>query len=388
MNRWSFFIFLFSISFTKAQEEIRQKPNNQLENTDSSLIDFRQKIKQLSTGEINKVSILHIGDSHVQPDNFTGETRRQIQKKYGNGGRGLAFPYSLAKTNGPKDFTITSNVEWSNSWNINYPHKFKLGLAGMGVQSLTTAGEVTINLVKDTLTNPYKKAFVIYSMDNPTTGKITLNHQVTKTGSKADFDTVTILLPIEQTELSISFSGSKLTIHGVHFENAQKGIVYNSAGVAGARYQEFNGTEFFFKQFSLLSPDLMIISLGTNESFDPKYDENKFATDVDTLISRIRRKSPGLNIILTLPSENYRVRQGIPNENKTITSVSAVIRAQAIKHNCAIWDLYAAMGGKGSMLAWHKEGLVNKDHIHFLRPGYRKQGVLLFEAIQLQLEGQ
>lgn len=388
MNRLPFYVFLFITSILQAQEVSNQKPTNQLENTDSSLIDFKNKIQQLSKGEIDKVRILHIGDSHVQPDNFTGETRRISQKKYGNGGRGLVFPYSLAKTNGPKDFTITSTVEWSNSWNINYPHKLKLGLAGISVQSLTTAGEVTIKLIKDTITNPYKKAFVIYSMDNPTNGTITLNHLVTKTGSRADFDTITILLPKEQTELNIAFSGSKLTIHGVHFENAQKGVVYNSAGVAGARYQEYSGTAFFFEQFSLLSPDLVIISLGTNESFDPKYDEHKFAAEVDTFISRIRRKSPGINIILTLPSENYRVKQGIPNENKAITSVSAVIKAQAIKHNCAIWDLYAAMGGKGSMLAWNKEGLVNKDHIHFLRPGYRKQGALLFDAIQLQLEGQ
>jgi hypothetical protein len=34
------------------------------------------------------------------------------------------------------------------------------------------------------------------------------------------------------------------------------------------------------------------------------------------------------------------------------------------------------------MLTWQKEGLVNKDHIHFLRAGYWKQGALLYEAIE------
>jgi hypothetical protein len=59
-----------------------------------------------------------------------------------------------------------------------------------------------------------------------------------------------------------------------------------------------------------------------------------------------------------------------------------VLRTQAIKNNCAIWDLYKTMGGKGSMLVWQKEGLVNKDLIHFLRSGYWRQGSLLFEAIE------
>jgi lysophospholipase L1-like esterase len=159
-------------------------------------------------------------------------------------------------------------------------------------------------------------------------------------------------------------------------------MVYNSAGVAGARYSDFNRTKLFFDQISLLGADLLIISLGTNESFDPKYDPYKFEKEVDSMLSRLRRVSPGVNILLTLPSENYRVKSGIPQANEVVGSVSQMLRNQAYKHNCAIWDLYAAMGGKGSMLQWHKEGLVNKDHIHYLRKGYNKQGVLLYEAIQ------
>ncbi len=373
-------LFLLISTFSKTQESNSRNFNNNLENTDSSLSKFNIKMKQLSSGEIKKVRILHIGDSHVQPDNFTGEARRQAQKKYGNGGRGLIFPYSLAKTNGPKDFTITSNVQWANSWNINYPHKFKLGIAGMGIQSLTSEGEVDVNLVKDSLKNPFLKAVVIYSMDQ--SGIISLNSRVSKTASKSDFDTITLNLEKEQTNLKIAFSGSKLTIHGIYFENSKSGIIYNSAGVAGARYQDFNRTTYFSEQIKLFSPDLVIISLGTNESFDPNYDEGKFSKEVENLIQTIKNNSRDISIILTLPSENYRVRKGIPIENTVVQNVSRVIRSQAIKNNCAIWDLYKTMGGQGSMLTWQKEGLVNKDHIHFLRAGYWKQGALFFEAIE------
>lgn len=385
MMRLILFPFLLSGFVSMAQENASVKTDNRLENTDSSLNHFKQRMHGLSHGETEKVRILHIGDSHVQPDNFSGEVRRQLQQKHGNGGRGLVFPYSLAKTNGPKDFTITSNVEWISSWNIHYPHKLKLGLAGMSIQSTTTAGEVQINLTKDSVTNPYTKVLVIYSLEDTANGSISLNDTYIKNHSQARFDTLIMTLGQEQTTLKLAFSGSKLTIHGFLFENSKDGLVYYSAGVAGARYKEYNGTEYFFEQFPLLSPDLVIISLGTNESFDAKYDVLKFEKEVDTLISRIRKKAPGVNILLTLPSENYRLKSGVPNENKTVISVSAVLRKQAIKHNCAIWDLYAAMGGKGSMLAWYTQGLVNKDHIHFRRPGYRKQGVLLYEAIEKSL---
>ena len=69
-------------------------------------------------------------------------------------------------------------------------------------------------------------------------------------------------------------------------------------------------------------------------------------------------------------------------ENSTVYSVSIVLKSQALKHNCAIWDLYIAMGGKGSMLKWHSAGLVNQDHIHYLRKGYNLQGQLLYNALK------
>ena len=39
------------------------------------------------------------------------------------------------------------------------------------------------------------------------------------------------------------------------------------------------------------------------------------------------------------------------------------------------------MGGKGCMLIWETKGLVNKDHIHFLKKGYQEQGHLLFKFL-------
>lgn len=42
------------------------------------------------------VSIVHIGDSHVQADINTGTTRELLQYDFGNAGRGLISPLSLS----------------------------------------------------------------------------------------------------------------------------------------------------------------------------------------------------------------------------------------------------------------------------------------------------
>src|SRR3989304_5140759 len=59
------------------------------------LKSFSEKWKQ--TG-VKKMSIVHMGDSHVQSDILPGEVRNILQPILGYGGRGMIFPYSAAKS--------------------------------------------------------------------------------------------------------------------------------------------------------------------------------------------------------------------------------------------------------------------------------------------------
>lgn len=379
------FILLFTFSFLRSSFSQSTNLNlgvNKLENVDSSLNHFHLKMDALKNGHEKKVNILQIGDSHIQPDNLSGETRRQLHAFYGDGGRGLIFPYSLAKTNGPKDFTASSTSTWINSWITRYPHKFEIGLPGIGIQSELNQGTVELDMTKESFKSPFITAFVAYSMESSPNGVITLNNQVTKENSGLQFDTISIRLPKEQTKLKIDFKNTKLTLHAVYFENEKSGVVYNSVGVAGARYKDYLSDELFSQQLPLFNPDLVILSLGTNESYDSSYTEETFAALVDSMINTIRKAVPNASILLTLPSENYRVRSGQVIQNVTIASVTEVLIRQAEKHNCAIWNLYTAMGGEGSMLKWKEAGLVNKDYVHYYRKGYNLQGQLLFEALK------
>lgn len=54
------------------------------------------------------VSIVHIGDSHIQADISTGTTRELLQYDFGNAGRGLVSPLKMSGTNEPLDYTFQS----------------------------------------------------------------------------------------------------------------------------------------------------------------------------------------------------------------------------------------------------------------------------------------
>jgi len=99
------------------------------------------------------------------------------------------------------------------------------------------------------------------------------------------------------------------------------------------------------------------------------------------MFTMIHERLPKASVLITLPSENYRVKNGVASVNQRIPIVTSILREESVKHGFAVWDLFEAMGGEGSMLEWKKAGLVNEDHIHYLRKGYNLQGELLFEAI-------
>jgi lysophospholipase L1-like esterase/LysM repeat protein len=100
-----------------------------------SLLPYFQSLQRLENLEENQVCIFHFGDSHLQADGFSGVVRTELQKKYGSAGRGLVFPYRLAKTNHPRDLFSQTNTTWQAKRNIIYFPDFPTGILGYGAKT-------------------------------------------------------------------------------------------------------------------------------------------------------------------------------------------------------------------------------------------------------------
>jgi len=94
-----------------------------------------RKLLQLENCDSTMVSILHIGDSHIQADFITREVRSNMQLRFGNAGRGLVFPLRITGTNEPADYRSSSNTTW-NSAKINTASK--LPFPGISAISINT----------------------------------------------------------------------------------------------------------------------------------------------------------------------------------------------------------------------------------------------------------
>jgi lysophospholipase L1-like esterase len=161
-----------------------------------------------------------------------------------------------------------------------------------------------------------------------------------------------------------------------------KGVCYFMAGANGAEYSTYNQKPEFFKETALLQPDLVVISMGTNEAFG-YLDQNIFENNIDAFISQIRWYNPTADILITTPGDALKRKR---YHNANIEKVCSILINYASGSNAAVWNLNVVMGGKGSMKKWYTAGLAQKDKIHYNREGYYLQGFLLFNALMNELD--
>ena len=100
--------------------------------------------------------------------------------------------------------------------------------------------------------------------------------------------------------LTPNTESSSFTLNGIVLENDQKGIIYHTIGVNGAHFSDYNKSDLFFEQISALEPDLIVISLGTNEAYGRLAPE-RYDAEVMKFINTIRTQYGNCPIILTTP---------------------------------------------------------------------------------------
>ncbi|MDD2277695.1 MAG: GDSL-type esterase/lipase family protein [Bacteroidales bacterium] len=333
-------------------------------------------------GKGEPVRILHIGDSHIQADFFTAETRRLLSQWISNQNtsRGFTFPYSMVKSNNPDDYDVSWEGEWTrNRWSPN--DSSLLGLAGISASTTDTLSRFGISIKESTIGfSPFNMVRVHYKANGFEPILLEpINAELLSS------DQNHMLYSLETLSFSVKFglenagqSNGSFTLFGVELLNSDAILQYHAAGVNGATVGTFLGSSNFIQQAKGINPYLIIVSLGTNDVYLPSYNSAKFSRDFSELIGRITSALPMTAVVVTTPGDHLINGQQI---NPNIADINKVIYKVANEKGCAIWDFYKIMGGEGSVNLWANQGFCATDKLHLNRKGYRLQGSLLFEAM-------
>lgn len=331
----------------------------------------------------HKVSIVHIGDSHIQADFLSGNFRKKLQTFFigAMGGRGFLFPYKMAKTNNPTNYKVSYSGEWNNCRNVEPQPKCNLGLSGITVFTKDTFARVTISIDDKNLPGyDFDKLMVFHDFSASSYKpiienaiKVTENRDLGYTLFTFCKNISTLTLRLQKTDsLQNTFN-----LYGFNFDSSDAGIIYHTVGVNGAKFESYLTGKFFKPHLSALNPDWIIISLGTNDAYTQVFDSVLFAKHVDRLLNWIQQAAPKAAILLTTPGD-HRFRKSYINENVAVAS--RVIKQKAKQHQLSYWDFYTIMGGQGSINAWYYDGLAHTDFLHYTKKGYHYQSQLLFNA--------
>ncbi len=352
----------------------------------SHLDHFFQALYELKNHQRRRVSIVHIGDSHVQGDYLTQPIRQNIQLEFGNAGRGLIVPGRVAGTNESFNIRTSSDISWQAKRCVYPDEPLPIGVGGITIQTDET-GELTIAMTDSRMDYSFRDIRLFYLDDSLSFDFVvrdSLSEQVGVITPHADqihSELVRLTEPVSRVQLQVikqREAQARATIFGISLENEKEGVLYHSVGVNGAKYKHYNAAEFFAQQVSALEPELFVISLGTNEALDYPYVDRSLGDQINKLLMSLQQYNPQALFILSTPPPGFRRRK---LHNPGLDIVREQVIQYAAENGYAFWDLYKILGGEAGAQRWKAFAFLRPDGVHFTKEGYAYQGNLFYHAL-------
>jgi lysophospholipase L1-like esterase len=377
------------VSFTTAKKyPFVHDERNEIVNA-GALDSFFAKLYAQKMYNNQRISILHVGDSHIQADMITAPLRTNFQKDFGNAGRGLVVPLRVSGSNEPYSYKITSNLKWYGKRCVYVNDSLAYGIGGYAAKTsndsailnIRTNNYAPLNYAFNRVTLYYQHdssfSFALYDTAGSKLASLGsdsiaafLNYSV----AKLPVATNNVVLKMERRDSS----QIQATVYGFNLENDSNGVLYHVVGVNGAEAYQYVAAKHFAEQTALLVPDVIIISLGTNETQRRPFDKELVRARLDSMVRQLQVCNPKAAFILTSPPDSYFHRK---NYNTALATYHEMMVEYARQNNIAVWDLFSLTGGTKSCYQWKKYGLMQRDGVHFTRGGYELQGNLFYEAI-------
>lgn len=386
-------IFYFGFLFTmSSQESVSPYPFMKMEynhlyfsKDSSSFLKLYKKLDDLRAKKINRIGIAHFGGSHVQAGTWSSTFVNNLQNEFKTVGGGyFVFPYKIAKTNSQSYATTFSSGNWKRFRAIGKDYFVPLGMSALSISTRDSATNFGVALTKKALCKSFIsiKVYHNFSEGFEFTVDSLHNFEPIRTDFREfGYTLFNFELPVDSVNFKLV---RKDTLHqdfilfGFSLDNdLQAGFYFAGLGANGAASGSFVKCVDLTKQFSSLKADLVIISLGVNDTQSKSFAKEEYIENYDSLIAVIKNANPDAAIILTTTTDNFIKRK--TSNKRTVLAHEAMFELME-KHNVAVWDLFSLMGGYKSMMKWQKAGLAGRDRVHFSPKGYVLLGNFMFDA--------
>lgn len=337
------------------------------------------------------VAIVQLGDSHTAADLFSGELRKLLQARYGDGGIGLVPASPVPGIRNDRVIIKSEKRQWELvSARNQQSSQFPLG----GYLSVPLIAKPSVRIEARTPSAQRYRVSALYQAQASTSLLLRDNRGQNRrllaaTGGQWRFGPVVnnIGLPLELT-----LDTRPGTVLGGWYLQNQKnaGVIYSALGINGARLEVQDKWQPGWQDtLKSLRPDLVILAYGTNEAFDDTLDLNLYQAQLKQTLERLRRDLPRAAVLIVGPPDSIKQRKAhscAARQPQKLAAVIAIQRQAAQQANALFWDWQAYMGGQCSVVAWQAQGLARGDLVHLTADGYRKSAAGLYDYLRTQLK--
>ena len=367
--------------------DVIDSASNVIIDSTGSLKPFYDKLIGLRSGEDEVVSIIHLGDSHIQGGFWDSRLKELFQSDFGDAGPGLIVPHKLAGGNEPGWYAIITKEKYVSGRVTSRDLAEKLGFTGVAV------GMSAVNpTIKIWSKEPFNSITVFHHPKAPLfrePDSLSIGSYCTL-GNSSRSTRIALSQSVDSIALQATITQrfNNPTVYGFSLENGEPGILLHSVGVNSAAFEHFErNTDFTQGGARDLAPDLIIVSLGTNNCYGSNYKSDQLRETAESFVRDLISNYPGVPLLITTPMEGCRRIYGRYSVNKNVADVSEVLRSVAKDNGVACWDLYNAAGGNNASNVWYGRRLMQGDHLHMTEEGYALQGDMLYNAIMDSYNG-
>lgn len=356
------------------------------------LAPFFQRLRDARDRPVN---ILQIGDSHTAGDSVTNGLRSELQRRFGNGGRGMMAPGRPY----PRVPTWNVTAAHSDGWTLtglldSATPAVPLGLSGFTQSTAATGQTMTITADDE---GQLFTAFRVCALTRPDAGAVRLSLD----GRAVDWSLAapsgahcrTIDSPTPATTARLeTLDDRPVAITSVATMRGRRGVLLSNLGVISAQISHLGRTDdrVVGREMTTVAPDLVILAYGTNEAYREDLTRRDYEAGLAAQVARIRRLA-GRNVPILLigPPDTGRRRPAAASLTcadgvSTPLLLSPVRESQrrfARENGLAFWDWDRAMGGRCSHQNWVAQDLMRRDLVHFNRYGGDRIGRMLFSDL-------
>jgi lysophospholipase L1-like esterase len=352
---------------------------------------FFDALADIERGAGRPVRVVYFGDSLIASDKITDTVRQRLQERFGSAGRGFLM---VRKFNRFQRGHRTG--DGTGGWVLDVITQAVRRDALFGYTGAAfTAQRAGERSVFEPLAGAHRVD--VFYLEEPAGGELVLT---TAQGEVGRIDTraprrekearvASFVLPtaegVDAVTLTAETHGPR--VFGVAMEADVPGVVLESIGLPGATSEVWlrPDREDFERLLAHRDPRLVVHMVGGNDGLmlsKRRANVETIESSMDAFFERVESAVPDADCLVITPLEAVRAKaDGRMVPKPEVHTVMEIQRRVARRHGCGVWDMYASMGGAGSLRRWVDADLMLGDLIHPRSRGSDLLGEMLAEAI-------